>query len=82
MDDMQNDIADIREKMNLSQFEMALKSELSIRTISSFEVGELSPRGSTKRKLAAAYGITTEQIDRLCKAARRRSEKRSAVAVA
>jgi len=54
----------LREAQTVTQTELAIKHDLSISTVSRFEVGRLvSASARTRRKLAAAYGVEVEQID-------------------
>ena len=57
----------IREALRQTQFELAVRSELSLRTVQSFELGRLTPTTRTSRKLAAAYQVTVDQVDALAR---------------
>lgn len=50
-----------REKLNLTQEELAEKSGLSVRTIQRIESGA-NPKGYTLRKLAQALGINENEL--------------------
>jgi transcriptional regulator with XRE-family HTH domain len=45
---------------------MAIKAGVSEGTILNFEAGRLRPSMKTRRKLAAAYGLTVEQVRIIC----------------
>jgi transcriptional regulator with XRE-family HTH domain len=63
---MQIEPRTIREKLSLTILEMANKCGVSLGTVNTFEAGSLSPSLRTRRKLAAGYGITVEQVEAFC----------------
>jgi len=61
---MDINVADIRKRLFLTQPDMAAKAGLSIRIISNFETGDLNPSFRTTRRLADAYGLSFEEVQR------------------
>lgn len=48
----------------MTQFQLAGASGVSVRTIQAIEAGRTDPRESTAKKLAAALGVTIEDLYR------------------
>jgi len=60
----------IRERMGLSQMQMAVKADVSIGTIQALESDELNPTARTRGKIASAYGVSPNDIERSDRAIR------------
>lgn len=55
-------IKELRNKKAFSQDELAEASQLNLRTIQRIESGETEPRGHTLQKIAAALGVTPDEL--------------------
>lgn len=55
-------IKTIRKRLGLSQEELAEKSGLSLRSVQRIENGETEPRGDSLKRVAAALGVTPNEI--------------------
>ncbi len=55
-------IKDLRSRKGLSQDELAITSQLNLRTIQRIESGETEPRGDTLKRLAAALQVTPDEL--------------------
>lgn len=62
MDSLDTKVRRLRELRALSQRELAARAELSTTTINRIEGGECRPMPRTVRKLAAALGVTVEEL--------------------
>lgn len=60
--DFQKRVREHRTKQGMSQEELAEKAQLSLRTIQRIENGENAPRGDTLKRLAAALGVSPEEL--------------------
>ncbi|HBW81513.1 MAG TPA: DNA-binding protein, partial [Sphingobacterium sp.] len=56
-----NKLQSLREKLNLTQEELAQKSNISVRTIQRIEAGQ-SPKGYTLRALAQALNVEESEF--------------------
>ncbi len=56
-------LRDLRKKKRLSQDELGAAAGVNGQTISNIETGKVEPRGDTYRAIAAALGLTVEQLD-------------------
>jgi len=52
----------LREKMQLTQQEVANKVGVSVSAITNYEVGNRIPKDNIKIKLASLYGVSVEEI--------------------
>jgi transcriptional regulator with XRE-family HTH domain len=57
-----NKIKELRKRKGFSQEELSENSGLSLRTIQRLENGETKPRGDTLKRLAASFGISSDEI--------------------
>lgn len=64
MSDSSNPLKILREEKDLSQQELATRAELSVMAISKLERGLHAPASKTRRRLAAALGVSLEDFDR------------------
>lgn len=55
-------IKELRSRKGLSQDELAITSQLNLRTIQRIESGETEPRGDTLKRLAAALQVTPDEL--------------------
>jgi transcriptional regulator with XRE-family HTH domain len=62
MQETANRIKKLRSRRGYSQEELAERSGLSIRTIQRIENGETEPRGDSLTRLAAALGVTVDDL--------------------
>ena len=62
MDDFAEKIKSLREKLGLSQNELAARCGVTVRSVSAYETGRAKPRGVTLHKLAAALEVPYEQL--------------------
>lgn len=57
-----NKIKELRKRKGFSQEELSENSGLSLRTIQRLENSETKPRGDTLKRLAASFGISSDEI--------------------
>jgi transcriptional regulator with XRE-family HTH domain len=62
MKDYMEKIKTLRQQQGVSQEELAERSGLSLRTIQRIENGETEPRGDSLKRIAAALGVTPNEI--------------------
>jgi len=62
LDGMNSNIRRLRELRALSQRDLATQAKLSVTTVNRIEIGKRKPMPSTVRKLAAALGVTPEEL--------------------
>lgn len=62
MDSLNVKVCRLRELRALSQRELAARAKLSTTTVNRIECGECRPMPRTVRKLAAALGVTIEEL--------------------
>lgn len=62
MDDFAEKIKSLREKLGLSQNELAQRCGVTVRSVSAYETGRAKPRGVTLHKLAAALEVPYEHL--------------------
>jgi len=57
-----NRVKELREKLNMSQLELARKAKVAQSTIHYIETGQKSPTYRVLKKLAAALGVTVSEL--------------------
>lgn len=62
MDDFAEKIKSLREKLGMSQSELAKCCGVTVRSVSAYETGRAKPRGVTLHKLAAALQVPYEYL--------------------
>ncbi|WP_316816746.1 helix-turn-helix domain-containing protein [Pedobacter nyackensis] len=55
-------IKELRTRKGLSQDELAIASQLNLRTIQRIESGETEPRGDTLKRMAKALEVTSDEL--------------------
>ena len=59
---MKNRIRELRQQMNLTQQELAIKSKIGYRTISDYERGVSTPDAESLKNLANVFGCSTDYL--------------------
>ncbi len=62
MDDFAEKIKSLREKLGMSQSELAKCCGVTVRSVSAYETGRAKPRGVTLHKLASALQVPYEYL--------------------
>ena len=62
MSDFSKRVKDAREKLGISQNELAIRCGVTVRSISASETGHAKPRGVTLHKLAHALDVSSEYL--------------------
>jgi transcriptional regulator with XRE-family HTH domain len=64
MGELNHPLKILREEKDLSQQELATRADLSVMAISKLERGLHAPTSKTRRRLAAALGVSLDEFDR------------------